>query len=91
MTPRFYIASCAAAQPRFQIADTIRAMRLTRRALNTIHALTLAGCLLILAMTVYSWRASGRLDRGSIAIVVLIVALVGLQRLAHRQRSDSAE
>ena len=77
---------------RFQATvDTIRAMRLTRRTLNIIHTVTIAGCVLILAMTLYGWSTHGRLDLGSIAIVALIVALVTLQRITHRQRDDPAE
>ncbi|HUF18172.1 MAG TPA: hypothetical protein VMS12_09045 [Thermoanaerobaculia bacterium] len=66
-------------------------MRLTQRTVDTIHAVTVAGCLVIIGLTIYNWRTSGRVDFGSIGVVVLIFVLVALQRLARRDRSPGAE
>jgi intracellular septation protein A len=55
--------------------------------LNGIHAVTVAGCVVILAMTLYTWRSSGWIDFKSIGIVALIITLVVLQRMA-RSRVD---
>lgn len=66
-------------------------MKLSQRTVDAIHAVTVAGCLLIIGMTIFSWRASGRIDFGSIGVVILIVSLVALQRVARRSTSDRTE
>lgn len=63
-------------------------MKLSQRTINGIHAVTVAGCLLIIGMTIYSWRVSGRIDFGSIGVVILIFSLVALQRVARKRSGE---